>query len=211
EDHQIEKDMESSFNYLNHHFFVFAIGMIIIFGFQFYYGFPVGDTVDMSNFTFQLANYKDGGNAYGIFTAMFIHAGFDHIILNLIFLYPFTLITSLIIRDEIYFSVVLFTGLLAGIFSYFLNELPSLGASGWIFGIFGFLTPYYLYNRAYLGSNVQDIPWVFLFVAVYTVLQGISDPYIDNVAHIIGFLSGIGYGFIYFKYYYSSKQKILSN
>lgn len=31
EDHQIEKDMESSFNYLNHHFFVFAIGMIIIF------------------------------------------------------------------------------------------------------------------------------------------------------------------------------------
>jgi membrane associated rhomboid family serine protease len=59
--------------------------------------------------------------------------------------------------------------MIAGNMSYILNDVPSVGASGWIFGIFGFLTPYYLYHRHTLSSNVQDLPWVFLFLAVYTI------------------------------------------
>jgi membrane associated rhomboid family serine protease len=36
-------------------------------------------------------------------------------------------------------------------------------------------------------------------MAVYIVWNSLGDPMIDNVAHIVGFISGISYGFIYFK------------
>jgi len=167
----IEKDMESSFRYFNLHFVWIGILLMIIFGIQYYYGFPEGENIDMANFTYKYSNYQAWGNIFWIFTAMFLHWSFGHILSNLIFLYPFTLITSLILRHYIYLSVISITGVTAGIGSYILNDLPSLGASWWIFWIFWFIVPYYLLNKSKLSENVHDIPWVFLCMATYIIYQ----------------------------------------
>ncbi len=206
---KIEKDMEWSFLYLNSHFLILAFILVFVFAIQIYQGLPAGDTIDMENFTYNYSNYPSWGNIFWAFTSLFLHGGFDHILSNLIFLYPFTLITSLILTFPRYISVIIITWILSAGASGFLNDMPSLGASGWIFWIFGFLVPYYLYNKSKLSSNVQDIPWVFLCIAVYMVWYGLWDPMIDNVAHIVGFISGIFYGFIYFQYFFNSTDSLL--
>jgi rhomboid protease GluP len=201
-DIKIEKDMEWSFRYFNSHFMIMTFILMILFGFQLYAWLPSGEDIDMGNFTYKFSNYSSWGNSFWIITSIFLHGGFYHIFSNILFLYPFTLITSSIIPFHTYISVIFFTGILSSKASWVLNTVPSLWASGWIFGIFWFLVPYYLYNKAYLSSNVQDIPWVFLCMSVYMIWNGLSDPMVDNVAHIVGFISGILYGFIYFRYYY---------
>lgn len=198
-----EVDAESTFQYFNTHFIIPLVLLVIVFLVQLYFWLPDWESHDLSNFTYRFSNYWDWWNHYGVFTSMFLHGWFWHLFSNLIFLYPFTLITSSILKSHIYVSIILITGIIAGESSYIFNDMPSLWASGWIFGIFGFLTPYYLYNKNKLSSNVQDIPWVFLFMSLYMIYQGLLDPNIDNVAHIVWFISGILYGFIYFRYYFS--------
>lgn len=200
-----ELDTESSFKYWNMQFFISACVMILLFSVQVYYGLPDGKEVDMTNFTYRFSNYREWWNPFGILIWMFLHGWLSHLLSNLIFLYPFTLITSSVLKHSIFISVIMITGLIAGEASNILNDIPSLWASWWIFWIFWFLTPYFLYNKKNLSSNVQDFPWVFLFMAVYMVWQGISDLYIDNIAHIVWFISGICYGFVYFRYYHQTK------
>jgi hypothetical protein len=67
-DVKIEKDMEGSFIYFNNHYIVALIILLGIFGIQLYYGLPVGDVIDMDNFTYKYASYAAGGNYFGILT-----------------------------------------------------------------------------------------------------------------------------------------------
>jgi membrane associated rhomboid family serine protease len=63
----------------------------------------------MNNFTYRFSNYQESGNTYGIFTGMFLHGNFWHLFSNLIFLYPFTLITSSVVKNYIFGGVILIT------------------------------------------------------------------------------------------------------
>lgn len=198
----IEKDMEASFRYMNIHFISIFVVLVIVFCFQLYYWLPEWEDIDITNFTYKYSNYREWWSDFGVFTAMFLHGSFGHLLSNLLFLYPFTLITSSVLRYKIYLSVIFVTWIFAWEISYILNDLPSIGASWWIFWLFWFLVPYYFYNKSKLSTNVQDIPWAILFMSVYIIWQWITDPYVDNVAHITGFISWIFYGFIYFKFYF---------
>ena len=66
--------------------------------------------------------------------------------------------------------------------------VPSIGASGAIFGLLGALLYFGYYYRVYLGNVVktQIVPIIALNLAV-----GFLSPGVDNYAHIGGLIGGI--------------------
>ncbi len=56
--------------------------------------------------------------------------------------------------------------------------------------MFGFVSIFYLLERENLSENLEDLSWVMIISAILQVLSGFMVPYIDNYAHLGGFVSG---------------------
>ena len=85
----------------------------------------------------------------------------------------------------IYFFSIIISSLLSIMFN---GNVPSIGASGAIFGLFGAML-YFGYNyRVYLGNTIirQMLP-----IIIINLLIGFASTGIDNFAHIGGLVGGI--------------------
>jgi len=135
------------------------------------------------------------GEWWRIFTAGFLHQGILHIGLNMLALFMVGRLVEMLmgpIRMTIlYFTALFGSGLAVVWFSF---DLPTLGASGAIFGLFGALIAIGLQlgkpGRALIG---QVFP-----VIVINLLFGFSVPGISNAAHIGGLISGFLAGLVIF-------------
>ena len=67
---------------------------------------------------------------------------------------------------------------------------PSVGASGAIFGLQGAAIVLFHRNRDRLIMRVHRIGVVLAAWGVYTILAGFTTRYVDNGAHIGGFIAG---------------------
>lgn len=103
---------------------------------------------------------------------------------NLLFLYVFGLVTYRLVGFAKSFGVFLATGIIAGVASYYFGDMPAIGASGAIFGMFGFVSAFYLVERDRLSENLHDLSWVMGISAALQILSGVAVPYIDNTAHL---------------------------
>jgi rhomboid protease GluP len=192
-------DIEASFSYFNPFFLFLGTALITVFAVQVANGlFTMGDAVDLGNFTYRYANYRTGGNPWGIVTSVFLHGSVEHLFGNLLFLYIFSLISYRIVGFWKSLAIFLVTGIFGGVASFYFGSLPSIGASGAIFGMFGFVSAFYLLKRDCLSENLQDLSWVMAGSAVLQILSGFSVPYVDNFAHLGGFVSGCIGGYFYF-------------
>lgn len=90
----------------------------------------------------------------------------EHIVGNSLFFYILSLISYRLIGFWGSGMLFVFTGIIAGITSYHFNILPSLGASGAIFGMFGFLSIFYIHQRKFLTENLKDLSWVMIISAI---------------------------------------------
>ena len=140
------------------------------------------------------------GEFYRIFTAMFLHADIDHICNNMAIL----ILVGAVVENytgHIYY-VVLY--MLSGFFGNILsmayevrNNLTwfSIGASGAIMGIVGFLSAWIIANRkTFLKNRGTAVRMLFLLVFVVEVCffqKGANTP-----AHLGGFLTGFVLGVI---------------
>ncbi|KAH7132535.1 rhomboid family membrane protein [Dendryphion nanum] len=127
-------------------------------------------------------------------TAMFLHAGVIHIAFNM-------LLQLTLGRDmekelgSLRFALVYFS---AGIFGFVLGgnyanpAQPSVGASGALFGILALVLLDLLYNWSSRRSPVKDLLFLLLDIAIAFVLGLL--PFLDNFAHIGGFLCGLVLG-----------------
>jgi rhomboid protease GluP len=93
-------------------------------------------------------------------------------------------------------AAYLFTGVVAGMASMMWYSAVSVGASGAIFGLFGvfislLISPIIKWNTATITIGV-----IVVFV-VYNYLYGFASG-IDNVAHIIGLISGVFIGWLFY-------------
>lgn len=100
------------------------------------------------------------------------------------FLYIFGLISYRLIGFMQSIFVFLGTGFFAGVTSFYLGDVPAIGASGAVFGMFGFLSIFYIIHRKNLSVNLQDLSWVMLISAILQIASGFTVPYIDNSAHL---------------------------
>lgn len=134
------------------------------------------------------------GEYWRMITAIFLHGSIAHLIFNLGALYYFGNVVLKVAGKHLFFIVYMVAGLLGSFFSLIFLKATSVGASGAILGLIGFLITIGLRNK-------DLIPVKFIHSLIYTVfavavigLLGIS--FIDNAAHAGGFLGGVLVGLL---------------
>jgi membrane associated rhomboid family serine protease len=141
----------------------------------------------VSGFTFRFENigvYVADGDYYRLLTAAFLHASILHIALNMYALYLFGPPVEAAIGRVRFAALYLVSALGGSALSYaFANPLiPSLGASGAVFGLLG---AYLVLNRK-LGRDTSGV----MALLVINFVFGLIAPNIDWRAHLGGLVTG---------------------
>lgn len=132
------------------------------------------------------------GEYYRLFTSMFLHFGFEHLMNNMLML----LVIGWNLERELgkirFLLIYLFSGLCGNVLSLWWDVhtgsyAVAAGASGAVFGIIGALLYVAIRNHGRVG-NVTGRG--LLFMAVMSLYYGFTSEGVDNFAHIGGLLSG---------------------
>lgn len=124
---------------------------------------------------------------YRLFTAMFLHADFGHLISNSLSLYIFGSLVERFVGKLNFIICYFVGGIIGGALSAFFNSGLSIGASGAIFAIEGALIYFYLRER----DNFKNLNlYTLCMLIIINIFIGTLNPKIDNIAHIGGFLGG---------------------
>ena len=141
-----------------------------------------------------------GLSAYGIdycgeyerfFTSMFLHSDWMHLASNTVYLYYFGVRSEKLLGTGKFLLLYLVAGLCGGLCSILLGDGygVSIGASGAIYGLLGAM----LLLTKKKGSHYTGMSYsTMLLLALTAICLGFLEPNVDNLAHIGGFLGGIG-------------------
>ncbi len=128
------------------------------------------------------------GEYYRLITAMFLHGGVIHLLLNMYALNALGPFVEKVYGSAKYVIIYFVAGIVSSIFSYMFSEGVSIGASGAIFGLFGAVLIFSLKMKDRVGKgmlkNIISVIGINIFI-------GISIPNIDNLAHLGGLIGGI--------------------
>lgn len=129
---------------------------------------------------------------YRLFTCMFLHSGFDHLLNNMLVLYIIGNNLERVVGPIKYFIIYIGAGLLAGLVSMGYNmhikqEILSVGASGAIFGIVGAVAYIIIMNKGRCKEIGKRQIVLFVFFSLY---GGFTSVQVDNAAHIGGVITG---------------------
>ena len=137
------------------------------------------------------------GEWWRLFTAMFLHGGMTHILMNMFSLYLIGRGAEMYFEKKSYISIYLFSGLLGGLASLYMHpNSVGIGASGAIFGVFGALAGFFLAHRDKIATHSKAFMKDFGMVLGINLVLGLSIPSIDVSAHIGGLVVGVIGGFI---------------
>ena len=139
------------------------------------------------------------GEWWRLITAMFAHYGIVHLALNMWALFDAGRMVERLLGRLPFAVAYLASGILASFASLLWHQdrTWSAGASGAVFGVFGMLLGFLLKEKSSTPSIIlRPILKSVLFFAGYNLLYGFIQPRIDNAAHIGGFISGFGLGWI---------------
>ena len=136
------------------------------------------------------------GDWFRLITPIFLHGGLLHLASN-----SWALWTVGPLVEKLYgparFSLLYLCAGIGGVLGSFAGSgsrppfIPSVGASGAIFGLFGALLVFGFKYRRELPSHFQrSIRSGILPVIVLNLFLGFSIPFIDNAAHIGGLVTG---------------------
>ena len=136
-------------------------------------------------------NGGDPNQWFRFITPIFLHGGILHLIFNLWF--QFTTGADLerdlgmIKVGIVYFGAGITGFVLGAIFTS--EQIPSVGASGSLFGLIALLLIDLCQNYKYVGNFKWELAKMVIFLTI-TFLVGLI-PQIDNFAHLGGFIAGI--------------------
>ena len=130
------------------------------------------------------------GYYYQLFTSMFVHANIAHIAGNMLFLLIFGLRGEEMFSLPEYLSIYFLGGLTGNLLSLLLLPLdvPSVGASGAIFAMFGACTIYA--RRSVRQSIIGALIYAFFLLLLSSGLG------VNNFAHIGGLVTGLLVGYV---------------
>ena len=130
-------------------------------------------------------------------TAMFLHIGLLHLVLNTWALYQLGGVFEMMFGSPRFLFIYFATGVIASASSAIFTHSTSAGASGAIFGILGALIV-----SIRRSSKWRRQPWTrglthqLIFWAAVNIFIVSRIPGIDNAAHIGGLVSGMALGLI---------------
>ncbi|HXB03067.1 MAG TPA: rhomboid family intramembrane serine protease [Opitutaceae bacterium] len=139
------------------------------------------------------------GEWWRLVTCMFMHFGIMHLAFNMWALYQVGHLVEKLFGRLLYTLAYFGSGIFASLASiaWHGDKMWSAGASGAIFGIYGALLGYMLREKHALPRNVfSPLLRSTLFFAGYNIVYGMVHPEIDSAAHIGGFVSGFGLGWL---------------
>ncbi len=134
------------------------------------------------------------GQVWRIFTAMFLHFSILHIALNMLSLFFIGTAIEVFFGKWRYLVIYLGSGILGGVFTYFLSPSSgtvNAGASGAIFGVFGALGVFYFVNRRNMGAFGRGAITNWLFWLGLNLFFGFSVANIGIWDHIAGLVAGM--------------------
>ena len=137
------------------------------------------------------------GEWWRLFTAMFLHGGMTHLLMNMFSLYLVGRGVEIYFDRKSYISIYLFSGLIGGMVSLYMHpHSVGVGASGAIFGIFGALAGFFMAHREKIATHAQSFMKDFSIILGLNLVIGLSIPSVDIAAHIGGLTVGLLGGFI---------------
>jgi rhomboid protease GluP len=136
------------------------------------------------------------GEYWRLVTAMFLHIGIPHLLLNSLGLYIFGSVIEQVLGTARFLAIYLVSGFVASVASFTFGSPVALaaGASGAIFGLLGAWLAYNLRRRS-LSLARANIQGALVLIAI-NVVFGLSVPGIDNLAHLGGLAAGVAAGFL---------------
>jgi rhomboid protease GluP len=143
------------------------------------------------------------GEYWRLLSAMFLHGdgtprgGILHLALNVIALVQIASLYELMFGARRFLFIYFTSGIIASLTSAIVNQGPSVGASGALFGILGafvlsvWRSPRYRHER-FARSIVNQL----LFWIIANIVIGFQIPQIDISAHLGGLVAGVLLGAI---------------
>lgn len=138
----------------------------------------------------------ESGELWRLVTAMFVHVGLLHLLLNVWALFQLGSIFEAMFGSTRFLITYFVSGIVASAASAYFTGGTAAGASGAIFGILGALilsirrSPLWRHQAWTRGFIQQLIGWALINIVIGFM------PQIDNAAHIGGFVAGLALGLI---------------
>ncbi len=136
-----------------------------------------------------------------LFTYMFVHANFNHLLMNMLGLFFIGPTVERTLGSYRFFILYYLSGILGGLgWSLLAPEYAAcLGASGAIMGILGALGALYPNAKLLLWFVIPVRTWVLVLgLAIWELHETITTPMIGgiaNAAHLMGGIAGFSYAF----------------
>ena len=155
-----------------------------------------GDFGDCSSVTCQVMAQTTQavmqGEYWQLFTSMFVHFGFLHIIFNMFALYYFGRLNETFFSSRSYLTIYFVSGLLGNVASLFMLPVATLsgGASGAIFGLVG--------SYVAMARKARHMGVALLYAVMMLIYSGVGMAGMDvnNFAHVFGFAGGLVVGLL---------------
>ncbi len=137
------------------------------------------------------------GQAWRLFTYLFLHGDFLHLLFNMLGLWMFGQAVAYQLGDRKFLGLFLFSGVVAGLFSGFFYLLggsawtPVIGASGALYGVM--LAFARFFPNAPVILLIFPVPariavWIFGTIAFFSSVRG--DGNVAHLTHLFGLLGG---------------------
>jgi membrane associated rhomboid family serine protease len=151
-----------------------------------------------------------GNEPWRIITSMFLHYGIIHLAVNMYALYTLGSLLEPALGTTRFLLVYFFCGIAGGLASLLFHVyIPSAGASGALFGLFG-----YQLGAEVIGNfhDRKRLTNVFVNFIVFVVINGFiaTRVNVDVAGHIGGFLGGVLLAIFHFRLRWFIPEKFLA-
>ncbi|XP_018718719.1 RHOMBOID-like protein 10, chloroplastic isoform X1 [Eucalyptus grandis] len=132
----------------------------------------------------------DKGQWWRLATSSLLHANAMHLMVNCYSLNSIGPTVEAISGPKKYLMVYATSAITSSAMSYWLNKASSVGASGAIFGLVGYMAVYITRHRALIKDANEGLKHIAKVIILNMVI-GLSSKGIDNWGHVGGFLGGV--------------------
>ncbi|RZK56724.1 MAG: rhomboid family intramembrane serine protease, partial [Hymenobacter sp.] len=133
------------------------------------------------------------GEPWRLVTSLFVHGGATHLLLNMFSLWLLGLMLEQRVGAWRLLAVYLASGVAASLATvwYHASGINSTGASGAIFGLYGFMLVLLLSKKIVLDkSDRRAMLGLVVYLVLSNLISGLNGN-IDNIAHVGGLLMGL--------------------